>query len=253
MIMKKIVITGASDGIGLAAACQLAAQNNKLTLIARNEAKVKEATNSLAGTGHDYVVADLSTNEGIKIVSDYLKNHHPDVLINNAGVGKYGKFEETDLEEYLQMTKLNIIALTSLSHTYLNQAVKGDALVNIGSVLGLSSSPGSSVYSATKAYVTILSESLWHENKRKGIYVLGFNPGATKSNFHKASGGDEHSFPGILLQEPEQVAKELIGALNSRRKPRVVSGGINRLVQFGNRMLPRKATVNIMGRLSPAK
>jgi len=249
--MKKILITGGSDGIGLATARLLAAEGAALTLVARNPEKLQDALRSLPGSGHISLPADLSTPEGMSLVAKHIDENRYDVFINNAGAAVYGRFAELPLDRQLAIMHLNMDAVVVLAHHYLRQARPGDALVNTASTVGLLSLPGIGVYTATKAFVNILSETLWWELKDKGIYVMGFNPGGTSSSFHTASGGNKDAFSG--MQTPEAVAKELVRALHKRTRPRVISGALNRLLVFFGRFMPRKATINMMGKFSPAQ
>lgn len=249
--MKKVLITGASGGIGLEIAKQLAAQGYQLTLVARNQDKLNTAVKSLNGAGHTTLAADLTVKEDLQKVLTHLATEKYNILINNAGKGIYGMFTEIPLEDQLASMQLNMDTLVALSYGFLQSAVSGDTLVNIGSLLAHSSLPGSSVYAATKSFVANFSESLWYEFKRKGIYVMGYNPGATNSDFHANAGGHTSDFPKFIMSSTGEVAKELVGALNKRRKPRVVQGWKNRFMLFGFRLLNRKAAVNIMGQISP--
>jgi short-subunit dehydrogenase len=250
--MTNVLITGASAGIGLALARQLAHENYSLTLVARSEPKLQEIVKSLPGK-HDYLRFDLSNPGEVKQLATHLTSRSYDVLINNAGVGLYGHFEKIPLEEQLKMIRLNVEAMVVLSHAYLNRAVRGNALINVSSVLGTTSFSGGAAYAGTKGFVARFSESLWHENKKKGIYVGCFSPGVTSSEFYKESGIDEASFPGFIKQTPEQVAREFSAAIKSRRRPHVVSGVMNRVMLSFYRLLPRKAIVNVMGSFSPVK
>ena len=249
--MKKILITGASGGIGLETARQLAAKGYQLTLVARSEEKLNKAVKDLGGTGHTILVADLTNKDDLQKLVDHLKTEKYDVLINNAGAGIYGKFIEIPLDDQLATMQLNMNALVTLSYAFLQNAKQGDALVNIGSMLAHSSLPGGSVYAATKSFVANFSESLWYEFKRKGIFVMGFNPGAAASDFHSNAGGHTSDFPKFVMSSVEDVAKELVKALEKRRKPRAVQGWKNRLMLFGFRFLNRKMAINIMGQISP--
>ena len=249
--MKKVLITGASGGIGLETARQLAAQGYRLTLVARNEDKLNKAVKNLNGLGHSILVADLTKKEDLKKVADHLKAEKYDILINNAGAGVYGQFIDIRLAEQLANMRLNMDALVTLSYAFLQNAKPGDALVNIASLLAHSSLPGGSVYAATKSFVANFSESLWYEFKPKGVFVMGFNPGAAASDFHSNAGGHTSDFPKFVMSSVEDVAKELVKALEKRRKPRVVQGWKNRFMLFGFKLLNRKSAVNIMGHLSP--
>ncbi|MCW3125651.1 MAG: putative oxidoreductase, family, partial [Bacteroidetes bacterium] len=189
--------------------------------------------------------------DDVHIVSDHLAANHYDVLINNAGVGMYGRFEELAMPEQAAMMNLNMTALTKLSLTYLQHARKGDTLVNVASVLGTTACPGSAVYAGTKAYVTIFTESLWWENKDRGVYVMAFCPGVTQTAFHTISGGSDGMFPNAITQTPVQVAKELVRAIEKRSKPKVISGAMNRMMVFFQRLMSRKMMVGIMGSTGP--
>jgi short-subunit dehydrogenase len=251
--MKKILITGGSDGIGLETARLLAAEGNCLMLVARNRDKLETAVHGLQGKGHSYISADLSSKEGMDAIAAHISVHHYDVMINCAGVGMYGRFEAMPVDELISMMHLNIDCLTILSHRYIQGAKKGDSLVNIASTLGVTSFPGLAAYAATKAFVASFSDSLWWENEGRGIYVLGFCPGATATSFHETAGEHKEIFPKFVLQDPRIVAKELVNALHGRRKPRAVSGSVNRLMLFFQRFMSRKMTVNMMGTFSPVK
>jgi uncharacterized protein len=160
-----ILITGGSDGIGLASAKLLATNGTRLTLVARREASLRDAVALLPGEGHDFLAADLSQPDGIGLVTHRIGSRHYDVLVNNAGIGLYGNFAELPLDDQLGMMRLNMESLTALAHSYLRQARPGDALVNTASFLAYAPLPGAAAYSATKAFVAALSETLWWETR----------------------------------------------------------------------------------------
>lgn len=249
--MKKALITGASGGIGLEIAKRLADQQYQLTLVARNEQKLKSVQQQLGGDRHQILVADLTKKEDIEKVSNHLNEIRYDLLVNNAGTGSYGKFIELTLGEQLNTMTLNMGALVSLSYAFLRNAVSGNALINIGSLLAHSSLPGGAVYAATKSFVANFSESLWYEFKNKGIFVSGFNPGAADSEFHSHSGSDASAFPSFVLSTVSEVVDEFMEALSERTRPRVIQGFKNRMMLFGFKFLSRKSAVNIMGKISP--
>jgi uncharacterized protein len=246
-----ILITGGSDGIGLAVAKLLAAEGDaRLTLVARSEARLREAVAQLPGAGHDIIAADLSQPEGIDVVARRLAARHYDVLINNAGAGLYGRFAELPLDDQLRMMRLNTESVTLLSHAYLRRAKPGDALVNTASFLAYAPLPGNAAYSATKAFVAALSEALWWENKTKGVYVLCFSPGVIATGFHDVAGGSVAAFPRVLVQSPESAAQELAGALRKRRSPRVITGFATRQLIRLQQLAGRRRAINMMGRNS---
>ncbi len=251
--MKKILITGASDGIGLAVARILASKDNQITLVARRKDKLEKALNQLPGEGHHLIEADLSKKDSVDALKEKIETEKYDVFINNAGVGMYGRFTDMPLHDQVSMMNLNITALTVLSYFYLSNSKKGDALVNVASNLGNTSYPGAATYAATKAFVINFSENLWWEYKSKGVYVVGVCPGATYTAFHEVAGGDKDSFPKFVMQTPEQVAQELVKALERRSKPKVVTGTMNRFMVFFQKMMSRKMVVNMMAGFGPLK
>lgn len=250
--MPDILITGGSDGIGLAVAKLLAAPGDaRVTLVARSEAKLREAVAELPGAGHDFIVADLSAREGMDLVVDRLAARHYDVLINNAGAGLYGRFAELPLDDQLRMMRLNMESVSVLSHAYLRRAKPGDALVNTASFVAYAPLPGNAAYSATKSFVATLSETLWWENKRNGVYVLCFCPGVIATRFHDAAGESVATFPRVLVQSPESAARELVASLRKRRSPRVITGFATRQLIRLQQLVSRKTAINMMGRSGP--
>lgn len=249
--MKKVLITGASGGIGLEITRQLALRNYQLTLVVRNKEKLNKVLPEVGNNGLAVLEADLTDKDDLDRLADHLRSTKYDVLINNAGAGAYGRFIDIQVQDHLHIMQLNMDALVILSHVFLQTAKSGDALVNIGSLIAFSSLPGASVYSGTKGFVTAFSESLWYEFKKKGIFVMGFNPGATKSDFHLQA-GKEGAFPEFVMSSSEQVAKELVKALEARKKPRVVQGWKNRMMLFAFKFFKRRFAINMMGKISPS-
>ena len=148
------------------------------------------------------------------------------------------------------MTRLNCDALLALSYAFLKSAKKDDALINVASVVGIVPIPSLGVYCATKAFVVSLTESLWFEQKQKGVYVMALCPGSTTTLFHDRSGGSkETSPPDLVTQTPGQVVSIALRALKKRSSPIVVSGVKNNLFTSMSRMVPEKLLVTLMGKM----
>lgn len=189
--MKKyILITGASSGIGYEMAYQLAEKAHNLILVARTEKKLQQMQSDLTkkyGILIKYFVADLSdpsiTKELYKRVKD--ENLMVTHLVNNAGVGNYGEFTETALEEELNMIQLNISSLVILTKLFAQDMVKrrSGRIMNIGSVVSFLPMPYFSVYSATKAFVLAFSETLDAELEGTGVTILSLYPGTVDTAF----------------------------------------------------------------------
>ncbi|EJZ41535.1 SDR family NAD(P)-dependent oxidoreductase [Leptospira licerasiae] len=244
----KALVTGASEGIGREFAKQLAAKGYQITAVARNEARLKQLVDEL-GKGHSFIVADLSDPKSTAKIQKELEDNHYNLLINNAGFGVYGPFDKADLHRLQAMTRLNIDSLVSLSYSFLKNSKEGDSLMNISSTLGLVPMPSSGVYSATKAFVTSFSESLWYEQRKRGVYVMGLCPGVTVSNFFERAGGDPKDFPKAIAQSAETLVEYALAALKKRSSPTVVSGLPNKVLVKVSKLIGRKATVKLMGKM----
>jgi len=244
---RNVLITGASEGIGRALALRLADEGYAITAAARNEKRLQDLMTDLNADHHTYRIADLATTEGVAAIATELAADRYHLLINNAGFGIYGAFYQAELPKLETMMRLNCDALVALSHAFLQQAEKGDALINVSSALAFMPMPSGGTYAATKAFVTSFTESLWYEQKDRGIYVMGLCPGVTATHFHDRAGGDETNRPpAAITQTPEEVVETAMQALAKREKPTVVSGVKNKLVTNLTRMLPRKGIVKMM-------
>lgn len=244
--MKKALVTGANSGIGLEIAKQLASNGYSVTGVARNLEKLQKEFKNLEGENHQTFSADLSTKEGIEVAKSLLKEKY-DVLVNNAGRGYYGTFHSNKIKDLNKMNVLNITALTELSYEYLKTAKKGDALINVASVLAFTSFADATVYAGTKAYVVNMSQGLWAEYAKKGILVQAFCPGATKSAFHDTAGGDTSQVPQFIFQTSKACAAEFMKGLKKRKGPVVISGRLNRIFAYFSRILGPKQMAKIQG------
>ena len=188
----------------------------------------------------------MTTKEGVAKAKSLLEKDY-DVLVNNAGCGLYGDFVSYEVSEFLKIIDLNIRALVELSHQYLLTAKKGDALINVASVLAFTSFAESSVYAGTKAFVVNFSQGLWATYRSKGILVQAFCPGATHSNFHASAGGDDRKMPQILFASPDGVAKDFMEGLRGRKGPILVSGNLNKVFVIMSRILGPKIMAFFQG------
>jgi short-subunit dehydrogenase len=195
-------------------------------------------------------VADLSTEAGQEKVIKELAAEHYDILVNNAGVGTVGRFTDIPLEKQKAMLHLNCEAVATLSYSFLKTARSGDALINVSSTLAFLPMPYMGLYCATKSFVTALTETLWFENQAQGIYVMGLCPGITDTNFQIAAGGRKEDLPKNMAQTPDQVVEVALRALRERREPTVISGVKNAIFTGISRIMPRKRTVSMLGKMS---
>src|SRR5512135_1795775 len=183
MTNKTAMVTGASSGIGAVFARELAREGYAVTCVARSRDKLQSLVKQL-GEYHRVLVADLSDGRQLQTVATDLENNRYSLLVNNAGYGLYGRFDEIPVEQHENVMAVNMNALVRLSHAFLKNAQAGDALVNVSSVVSRLPYPGGAIYSGTKGFVSNFTESLWYEYRDRGVYVMALLPGVTETNFH---------------------------------------------------------------------
>ena len=149
----KALVTGASSGIGKDIAIYLDSLGYDLVLVARREDKLKEICKNLKGA--EYYICDLSKREECFALYEKYKNADIDFLVNNAGYGLFGYFDETDMQKELDMIDLNVTAVHILTKLFLKDFVKNDRgyILNVASSAGFLAGPYLSTYYATKNYV----------------------------------------------------------------------------------------------------
>ena len=193
------VVTGASAGIGTAYAEQLAAAGWDLVLVARREQRLADLAGRLAAaTGRRVqpLAADLATAEGQAAVADRLAGDDVTLLVNNAGIGGYGPFAETDPALAAAILALNVTAPTLLARAALpGMLARGrGAIVNVASLLAFSGAlppdplPHRAVYAGSKGYLTTFSRVLAAELAGTPVGVQLVCPGLTSTEFHLVRG-----------------------------------------------------------------
>ncbi|WP_372371139.1 SDR family NAD(P)-dependent oxidoreductase [Candidatus Uabimicrobium sp. HlEnr_7] len=248
---KTALVTGASSGIGLALAKSLAARKMNLIITARSENKLNEIATELqkSGVNVDVFSSDLSERGAaenlFKQVSE--ASLHVDLLINNAGFGKWGELLEINREEYQQMLQLNINALTELCHLFIPDMLsrKEGGIINVGSTASFVPIPFAAVYSASKAYVLSFTEALQGEYGDRGLSVMTLCPGGTNSNFAAVA---NPNLKQIFANKdtPEFVAEMGLEAF-LKGKLYVITGKGNKKVALLPRILSRQKVLEIVG------
>lgn len=192
------LVTGASSGIGLEFARQLAARAVNLVLTARNEAVLQQLAGELSaahGIDTRVLATDLARPAAAAALRARLVEAQIPIrlLINNAASGRWGRFEETPAEAYEAMITLNVTALVSLCHHLLPDlaAFPTSAVINLSSPAALQPVPFMAVYAGTKAFVHSFSQALHGEWREKGVLVQTLVPGPTRSAFDERAGAYE--------------------------------------------------------------
>lgn len=248
--MPLALVTGASEGLGRAFTKRLAGDGYQVVAVARNEARLQKLVGELGEGGHSFLRADLCETAGVAEVATVLTSKHFDLLVNNAGLGRYGDFATSDELHSQQMIRLNCEALVALSRAFLENAREGDALVNVSGLLGLLPVPGMSVYAGTKGFILSFSQALWHEQKERGVYVMALLPGPIATDFKSHSGGAADKGPPVAItQTPDQVVDRAMQQLAKRKRPVVMAAARRAQLLFSLlRRMPRKRAMRIMAK-----
>ena len=251
------LVTGASAGLGEEFAIQLAPRLERIVLVARRAERLTEISRELTerfGIEVLVVAADISqSSEREKVHREVsAKGWQVDVLVNNAGVGDYGEFHTSEWSRNEAMLKVNVEALTHLSHLFLPSMIarEGGAIVNVSSLASTLPIPDFAVYAATKAYVSSFSEALRMEVRDLGVDVLAVCPGPVKTEFGAVAAREEGGprMPGgrkNFYVPKQQVVSESLAALEAGRA-RVYPGWKVALAAAGISILPITAIRLIM-------
>ncbi|MFH1417587.1 MAG: SDR family oxidoreductase [Planctomycetota bacterium] len=249
---KTVLITGASSGIGAALARRFCRDGAKLMLVARRADRLAALADELRMGGFNaqvgVVVADL-TEDGAceRVVSDAtLASGSIDVLINNAGVGEYGRFAEKDLPATESMMRLNMTSLVRLTHRVLPDMLEHRSgwIMNVASTAAFQPTPYMGAYGATKSFVLSFSLSLREEVRRKGVVVTCVCPGPVMTGFFDRGGYEARRDFTRLAADVDAVAEKSYRAL-AKRKAVYIPGCLN---AFGA-MLPRLVSMKLATRL----
>lgn len=214
--LPKVLITGASSGIGATYAERFAARGHHLVLVARRKERMAELAAALSekfGTQTDIIEADLADTAGIETVENRLRSDATiGILVNNAGTTIPGRFVDQTPGDIASLIALNTTSVARLANAVaprFAQAGSG-AIINIGSVVGLVPEFGQSIYGATKAFVLYLSQALAAELGPKGIYVQAVLPAATRTDIWASAGVDLANLTG-LMEVGDMVDAALVG------------------------------------------
>jgi short-subunit dehydrogenase len=248
-----VVVTGASRGIGLAIARRFAKAGCDIALLARNAAPLREAA---AAIERDFAVSalavavDITAADAPQTIDARLAEHgyYTDVIVNSAGIGLSGAFDEHEQVEIEHLIDLNVAALTRLMHHAL-PGMLGRArggILNVASIGGLVPGPYQAAYYASKAYVISLTEAVAVENAGSGVRFTAVAPGPVNTGFHALMGA-EQSFYRLLMPQlsaGRTASSAYRGYVLGFRV--VVPGVLNKLMWPALRILPHRLLLPVV-------
>lgn len=227
------LVTGASSGLGAEFARQLAGRCRFLVLTARRETLLQALADELRATNPNLevavVAADVTEPADRERILEACEGRPPELLVNNAGMGDYGEFVSSDWSKIERMLRLNVEALTAMSHVVAPWMVAngGGDIIQVSSLASLMPIPDFAVYAATKAYVSSFSEALRLELREHGIRVTALCPGPVHTEFgnvaRRGESKDESPFRTWAYVHATQVVEEALAGVESNR-PRVYPG-----------------------------
>lgn len=239
----KALITGASSGIGKDMAIYLDSLGYEVFLVGRNKEKLEETANECKNIKAIFPY-DLSNINNIYKLYDKLKSEKIDLLVNNAGFGLFGFFNETDIDKELEMIDVNIKAVHLLTKLFLKDMINNNKgkILNVASIAGFYSGPYLSTYYATKNYVLKLTMAISEELKRQKskVTISCLCPGPVETNFNKVAGGSfkTGSLKSIYVAK-YGIDKALKGKLI------IIPGLTMKLGLFASRFIPYKLQLKI--------
>lgn len=248
---RTALVTGASSGLGVDFARELADRGANVVLVARRQDRLEAVADEIRGkykVTATPVTMDLGTPEAPEQLYEWLQSRGVavDLLINNAGFGLYGDAVELPWERENAMLQLDIVNLVHLSKLFArDMKARGlGAILQVASTGAYQPSPGYASYSAAKSFVLSYGYALDYELRGTGVSCTVLSPGVTATEFLQVSGQKKNWFHKATMMPSEKVARIGIDALLARRGS-VITGWINKLACQSHRLNPRSLSTAI--------
>jgi short-subunit dehydrogenase len=248
-------VTGASSGIGVDFARELARRECNVILVARREERLKEVQAELAasfGVEAHYQTADLADEQARLALYQSIdqSGRTVDVLINNAGFGLFGMSWEIPWEQERQMLNVDIMAMAHLTKLYLTDMLARDRgyILQVASYGAYQPSPTYASYSAAKSFVLNYGEALSYELRHSNVGVTVVSPGIVATEFHDVAGQRKNRYQRLTQMAPADVARIAVDAM-LKRKASVIPGKLNAAMVWSNRLIPRRMSASTVHRL----
>jgi short-subunit dehydrogenase len=218
--MPTALVTGASSGIGEAFARRLAADGYDVVVVARRRDRLEVLRE--VGVATEVIEADLATLEGCALVEARLAAG-VDLLVNNAGIGSGASFEDSTIDVEERLLAVNVRAVMRLTHAAIGPMLTAGSgeIINVSSVAAYTGVAGFATYSASKSYVSVMSESLAVRYASRGVKVMALCPGYVRSEMHEPGAAPASGITAKLMWlDPGQLVDI---ALRDLRRGRIVS------------------------------
>lgn len=248
---KWVLVTGASSGLGLEMARQLAREHKaNLALVARRSellSKLRDELQTDFGVQVQCIVADLSREAEVERVFQEATAEH-DILgvVLNAGITHFGEHLELPWLDFKRLIDTNITGVAQLTHfflPYLLAKQQGGGVMLVASMAGVTTVPYQSAYSGTKAFLVAFGHGLWHELRHTDVSVTTFLPGGIATEMMESNGLSAYfGKGGMFIQSVEACAREALFAFK-RRKHTHVAGFVNQAGVIAGKLLPRSFMV----------
>jgi short-subunit dehydrogenase len=250
---KWALITGASAGIGLELARQLAAAKSNLVLVARREDRLRELGTELSSKHQvnvEVFASDLTRPQAPAEIFNFTEGKHIEIelLINNAGFGTFGYIHEIPVARQLEMIQVNCAAVVALTDLYVPGMVArrhGDVMI-VASIAGFQAVPFNSAYAATKAFDLIFAEGIAEELRPFGVRVCALCPGTTTTEFQSVAKQPDRVFKAA--ESADKVARVGLAGL-ARGKTCVISGAKNIAMIEAERLAPRRLMAKVAAKM----
>lgn len=237
------LVTGATSGIGLHLALELARNGHPLVLVAPVEEELRNVAAAIErefDAGVRIVACDLERDDALDRIGRAIGDAPIDLLVNNAGRGTRGRYWEVPLETQLATLALNVAAVMRLTHRYLPQMIRRGhgRVLNIASIMAYEPGPLMATYHATKAFVLSFSEALATELEDTGVTCTAVCPGATDTDFFAKAGMERsRAFQQGNLMAPQDVARFAYEAMMAGTRV-AIPGVLNNAMAMSGQLLP---------------
>lgn len=252
---RTALVSGASSGMGVDFARELARRGAGLVLVARRADKLETLRSELAGAHGvrvDVIPMDLAPPDAPRELRDAVQRLGltVDVLVNNAGFALYGKFLDVPWERERSMIELDILTLTHMTRLFAEDMLKRGfgRILQVSSIGAFQPTPTYAAYSAAKSFVLSFGEALGFELRGTGVSCTVICPGVTATEFLAVAGQSATAFQRRTMMKSSDVAQAGIEAL-LRGKSSVVPGAMNAVMAWSTRFLSRKAAAAMSNRL----